>query len=554
MAVVEEKVGTAPPGSNTALVATGHPRPQGDGQARPALSQRRCVLLVLLTVALFLAAFPGGHAPWSAWFVWVPLGLALRSQTRRDAFMLAFGTAFLAWLWASWWVMPGLARSAGTPGNSMLLLGTLFCLYAALPYGIAGLIVSRARWLDTTGGALAAALLWTAIVGFYPHPLPGSLAHSQYVYPRMIQILDLGGSSLLFFVVHWINFLLVAAIHQARLRPGASLRSVALGMAVCAVTAGYGHFRLLHVSAMVAQPGNPRFTVGMLQPNLPVSGRDRFAWEQRAAGMEAISLALAHMSPTPDVIVWPEIPPPVSYAGNAADRARIDRLVQNAGVPLFVTGHLDPGTQRGSEQDGYFNSAELVKPDGSVQIYHKTRLLPFGEYLPGERLLPVLRTLFPSAPDYRPGAHGAVFRLNGQVRLIPLICYEALFPRLVAAGVSSGGNVMVNTVNDAWFGDTAGPEIHLALASFRSVEFRLPLVRVTNSGISALITPTGEIAPSSRTETFRTAAGVHAVPIAHIQSPYARTGDLFLWVAGVASLMLLLRKYLSPYRRVSDFL
>ena len=100
-----------------------------------------------------------------------------------------------------------------------------------------------------------------------------------------------------------------------------------MAVALCAASAAYGHLRLAQVRTVPAHPDTPRISVGLVQPNLPVSRRERSAWEQRAGGLETLTLALARMEPKPDLIIWPEIPPPVSYWGNAEDRVRIDRLL-----------------------------------------------------------------------------------------------------------------------------------------------------------------------------------------------------------------------------------
>jgi apolipoprotein N-acyltransferase len=111
--------------------------------------------------------------------------------------------------------------------------------------------------------------------------------------------------------------------------------------------------------------------------------------------------------------------------------------------------------------------------------------------------------------------------------LIPAICYEAVFPWLVAEGVRLGGNLLVNQVDDAWFGRTAGPEIHLALARYRSVEFRMPIIRVANSGISGIILPSGEFAAGSQTTQYTPLTALHQITVRTPDSVYARYGE---WV------------------------
>lgn len=473
--------------------------------------------------------------PWMGWLALVPLGFAIHGRSAREAFVISAFTAFICWFAATWWLIPGVSLSANTPFNLALFFEFIFCLTYAVPYGIAGLLVSKMGWIGTIRGAMKAALLWTAICGLTPHILPGNLAHTQYRYPCMIQIVELGGIPILLFLMYLVTWLCVAAIVNLKTRPKYAMGILLLAAAVPAMTAVYGHCRLTILRQQLTAHKTPKLSVGWIQPNFNIHGRNRNAWEKEVTAVEAMSRDLALKNPSLDLIVWPEIPPPISYTENANDRALIDRLVADTGIPMLVTGYL----QDKVEEDRYYNTAEFIRKPGVADIYRKHRLLPFGEYLPGEERFPFLRKIFPNALNYVPGNGGKTFHFNEKVRLIPLICYEAIFPSLVADGVNNWGNLVVNPVDDTWFGNSAGPEIHLALALFRAVEFRIPIVRATNSGIGAVITATGEIDGTSVTPLFEQCTVADTVAIPSISSLYARTGDIFLWGCALASLIYL---------------
>lgn len=493
------------------------------------------LILACSTVILFYVSFPGGHSPWLGWLALVPLGLAIHGKNAQEAFIVTAFTSFLCWFAATWWLIPGVSLSANTPPNIALFFEFIFCLAYAVPYGIAGLFVAKMGWTGTIRGAIMAALLWTAISGLTPHILPGNMAHTQYRYTCMIQIVELGGIPLLLFFMYLVMWLCVVAAVNFKRRPKYALWALLLAGMVPLGVAAYGQCRLKTIHQRLAAPETPKITVGWIQPNFTIHGRNRSAWGDGGENVAAMTRDLARKKPAPDLIVWPEIPLCLSYTGNAGDRALVDQLVAETKIPMLVTGRLQAAT----EEDGYYNTAELVTEHGDAEIYRKQHLLPFGEYLPGEKRFPIMRQLFPNVPNYIPGDGSKVFFMDSGIGLIPLICYEAVFPSMVASGSAMGGNLVINPVNDGWFGNSAGPEIHLALALFRAVEFRMPVVRATNSGIGAVVTAAGELDDASITPLFEQCAVSVTVAIPPLSSWYATTGDLFLWGCALASLFFL---------------
>jgi apolipoprotein N-acyltransferase len=139
---------------------------------------------------------------------------------------------------------------------------------------------------------------------------------------------------------------------------------------------------------------------------------------------------------------------------------------------------------------------ELHHNNGTTSHYSKQVLLPFGEYIPFSNALPWLNKFFAHAPNYRTQKSKATIPLaltNNTIHLIPLICYEAVFTDIVKKGVTSGGDVMINTSNDGWFSALAAKNTHFSLALFRTIEFRIPLIRATNTGLTRIVSPTGTI-------------------------------------------------------------
>jgi apolipoprotein N-acyltransferase len=190
------------------------------------------------------------------------------------------------------------------------------------------------------------------------------------------------------------------------------------------------------------------------------------------------------------------------------------------------------------------NSAFLLKSDGTLSgRYDKVHLVPYGEYVPLRSYFPFIGKLVAGVGDFRPGGGFHPLSINGH-RLGVLICYEGIFPEPAGNYKREGAELLVNITNDAWFGKTSAPVQHLSMTVFRAVENRLFLVRAANTGISAIIDPTGEII--SRTGLFQRAVLNGEVKIIDEKTYYAAYGDQFVYAS---MLTLVLIFILSKQRR-----
>jgi len=174
-----------------------------------------------------------------------------------------------------------------------------------------------------------------------------------------------------------------------------------------------------------------------------------------------------------------------------------------------------------------YNTAVMLDRDGSViGMYRKTLLLVFGEYLPFERTFPFLRKWLPEAGRWSPGDGPRVFEL-GQARIGISICYEDLLAPFHKKMSELDPNVIVNITNDAWFGRTREPWLHLQLAELRSVETRMFMARATNTGVSAFVDPVGRrLAHTSMDDPEYLVADV---ALTREDTLYMRFGDWFAW-------------------------
>jgi apolipoprotein N-acyltransferase len=185
------------------------------------------------------------------------------------------------------------------------------------------------------------------------------------------------------------------------------------------------------------------------------------------------------------------------------------------------------GIQR-EEAGRFFNSLLVLEGDGRQRAsYDKHHLVPFGEYIPfGDlafRWFGISAFAAQSGATYSAGPSPAVLDLGALGKVLPLICYEAVFPRLVNAAPVRA-DWMLQITNDAWFGVRTGPFQHFDQARLRAVEQGLPLVRVANTGITAVVDARGRVVAALPFGTMGVLDA--AVPGALPPTPYARFGDL----------------------------
>jgi apolipoprotein N-acyltransferase len=268
----------------------------------------------------------------------------------------------------------------------------------------------------------------------------------------------------------------------------------------------------------------------LMQPNLQQDVR--FNYSAKAEVMQKY-LALSDRATGPQstgvrdatILIWPESAFPFFLSREADAMAQIAELLPKGTV--LITGAVRaPDLPPGTRVTRAYNSIYVIDHDGSIlSFYDKLHLVPFGEYLPFQDWMEKLGfvQLTKVQGGFIPGERRRTMELPRAPRMLPLICYEAIFPGDVASRDDRPGWI-VNLTNDGWFGISTGPYQHLQQTRVRAIEEGLPVVRVANTGISAVIDPVGRI-------VARLDLGVEGVldsrlPAAIAPTFYARTGDI----------------------------
>jgi apolipoprotein N-acyltransferase len=238
----------------------------------------------------------------------------------------------------------------------------------------------------------------------------------------------------------------------------------------------------------------------IMQPNLQQDEKFNYGAKQQVMSRY---LALSDRATGPDAtgvrdvthLVWPESAFPFFIAREADALAQIAALLPEGTV--LITGGVRPEeTTPGARIARGYNSIYVIDHDGStLGVYDKIHLVPFGEYLPFQRLLEGfgLMQLTKVQGGFIPGERRRLLGVPRAPLALPLICYEIIFPGEAAPRTGERAGWMLNLTNDGWFGHGTGPHQHLQQARLRAIEEGLPLVRAANTGISAVVDPLGRI-------------------------------------------------------------
>lgn len=277
-----------------------------------------------------------------------------------------------------------------------------------------------------------------------------------------------------------------------------------------------------------AAPHSPGIELRIVQGNVPQ--KEKWAPENRETTLRRY-LDLSTRPGPVDILLWPETAFPGFLDEDTEARARIAAAIPDDGV--LLTGVPDRVST--NEGTSYFNTVQAYDQTGELLSgYAKHHLVPFGEYVPFRRWLPIER-LTEGLGDFTPGPGPRTLALPGVPLVAVAICYEIIFPGQVVDDLFRPDWIF-NATNDAWFGTSIGPEQHLASARMRAVEEGLPVVRAANTGISAIIDANGGLV--ARLGTGET--GVINAPLPSARPPplYARFGDwtllaliLACWIA-----------------------
>lgn len=508
------------------------------------------VCLTVLSAALLVLSFPNFDFSWLAWIALAPLIFVL-GQGPKPARALVLG-----WLWgvlffygSCWWLTYPMIHYGRLPGwLAYLLLVLPVSLGALFP---AGFCVLQARLIARFGpvAIFAATVLWISFE-WLRYAVTGqvwnAVGYSQAFHPMLIQTARWGGvyaiSFLIILIGSSIAYAMVVRTQRALLRSSIC----------CALAAGLMILAEVPVSFEKGPnvSGQPSAIVVAVQPNVPMEwineqtenglvtrhvelGKESLQkWSRLGVisndGSRSVDSDRAQedseksRSKIPRVVVWPESPMNFVYSTDP----RLQKVVADFAIAnhtAVLLNSLEP-----APNDGNYNSAILVNEEGrKVAQYDKIRLMPFGEYVPLPRWLPGASSVRAIVGEFTPGSSFTLMPL-GAIRVGVFICVESTHPAIARAFTNQGADVLINISNDGYLGPTAVMRQHLGNAIFRAVENDRPVLRVTNTGISASISSSGQM--WDQTRGFESGARIWAVNGRNTATFYSRHGDVLVYL------------------------
>jgi len=497
-----------------------------------SLNKRTRAALAIASGLALAAAFPKFDLNLLAWVAFVPLFHAIEGESSSAVFGYAFLQGSACNIASLYWIAITLHNFAdvrvGLAIVPMLLLAAVMALYSGAAVWAGEYVAARLRIpLVATMPVAWAAVEWVRT--YFPIGFPWNLlGYAAYRNLQLIQFAEITGVYGISALIMMFNAVTYAVLFKTCARRAQMFSLGALTTAVVAAWI-FGALRMHQLEA-VAPSGSLK--IAMVQGDIPQSIKWDPKFLSASFGVYQAQTEAAAKNGA-DLIVWPEAAAaflfqpddryPPSLADDASYRRRLLQLAQDAGDPILFGA---PALGIENNQVGFYNRAYLVSGGGKVVAwYDKIQLVPFGEYVPLKHVFGFfVKRVVTGFGDMFPGHAQTIFDVRG-AKLGVLICYESIFPDLARTEVKRGAEILVNITNDAWYGASSAPYQLLAMSAMRSVETKVPTVRVANTGISAVIEPDGNI--TAATPLFMREAETERVYWRPERTIYTVVGDLF---------------------------
>jgi apolipoprotein N-acyltransferase len=384
-----------------------------------------------------------------------------------------------------YWLQSTIQRFGGFSTSAAFLVMLLFALGSSIQFLLFAFF-SRNAPQFLSRAHLQYAFAWIASEQFSVRIFPWSLGHTQLGLLPLVQGADILGASGITFLMFVISDTVINRRH--------AFFSPLLGVSLLVGMTWYGVVHLHHFETT----SYPSQKVAIVQANVSIVDKhNTLLVEANEERYRELSRAHAENE---TLIIWPESVITRLIPDESRFRRREFELPDFPNNPAFLIGALTFDAQK-----RLYNSALAVHQSGEISApYHKQVLMPFGEYIPFTRVFPWIKYFAPELYEFTAGTEARSIRFgfdqgSGVEQLLhvaPLICYEDVISAPSRFATLLGADVLINLTNDAWFGNTVALHQHHQIASFRAIENRRTLIRSTNSGLTAIVNPSGRTVES----------------------------------------------------------
>jgi len=492
--------------------------------ARFSRPQPRDLALCVAAGVMTFVAFPTAGFPevnlWPLlWISHVPLFFLLRSKSARGAFWWGLLCGTIINTGGYYWIGHMLETFGGFPAWLAMLGTLLHGLSIGMVWALWAWLLNRLQATTSLPIEWSAPLVMVAVEYAVPRVFPAYMGNSQFAFPLVMQIVDILGVTAVTFLLYRVNANLYTWALAWREGTAKPVRATVITAALLGATFIYGGIRIHQIDAQAAEA--PKLRVGLVEGDV---GIFQVETRERIADHLLIQQALSAQAEAAgaELIIWPEsayrygyLPragarfpvstrPLVAHAKDDVGASHHDRAapIRGFATPLLFGStsveHQSAPRWKGDGMVRPYNSAWLLDRDGRIAgRYDKVYLLVFGEYVPFAKTFPWIYDLVPAAGALEQGERLEVISADlwgkGPVRLGVLICYEGLLPGFASSIADGKPHLLVNITNDDWFGNTAERYLHLILTIPRAIEHRVPFVRSTLTGVSAVVDPVGRL-------------------------------------------------------------
>jgi apolipoprotein N-acyltransferase len=478
----------------------------------------------------------GNLEAWLHFIAFVPLLAVMDPTTQRRNTALAYLAGFVTVFACFHWITESIIRFSNLPTWFAYVCLVGYSAAFAIPYAVAFAFVQPLRKRFGAWWVLLFPCVQVAVEFAFPALFPYYQGVSQYRTPLTYGIASVFGITSVTWMIFAVNCALTEVIYWLREdRKGSPWVPAGAVAAAFVATLIFGGVRANRLAKEI--DAWPTICVSQLQQSITME--ERMHLSPRQAMLDWYRQSNELVGQDVDLVVWPEGATPYDPRGGRVGEL-MAALARNLDAPILFGGGFaerkkDPNTGRAYTEQR--NSIYLMDASGElVQRYDKMVPLPFGEYLPGADLFPILKEWIKGPGDFEAGTVPVVFEIDtdaGPVELTTPICYEAILAPFVRRNLSDA-QLFVNVTNDGWFGDTPAPHQHAMLAAVRTMELGIPMVRTAYTGISMVVLPDGRI--QNETAPFTDVVQVIEVPLGTVTTIYSRIGDVFSWICLLAAL------------------